>query len=83
VTTPFKSSTFLIYNINLNVNSYCIMSLACKEVMFVVDSLLSLDLHIQYVTVNATCVTEVALVDVTSKFYHTCDDLKYSLQEAV
>jgi hypothetical protein len=33
--------------------------------------------------VNATRITEVALVDVTSKFYHTCDDLKYSLQEIV
>jgi len=42
-----------------------------------------LDLHIQYVTVEDTCVTEVALVDITSKFYHTCDDLKYSLQEIV
>jgi len=38
VTTPFRSSTVLIYTINLNVNPYCIMPLACKEVMFVVDS---------------------------------------------
>lgn len=40
-------------------------------------------MHIQYITVNATCVTEVALVDVTSKFYHACDYLKYSSQEIV
>jgi hypothetical protein len=33
--------------------------------------------------VNVTYVTEVAFVDVTSKIYHACDDLKYSSQEIV
>jgi hypothetical protein len=33
--------------------------------------------------VNATLVTKLALLDVTSKFYHLCDDLKHSSQDTV